>query len=260
MPLIRVGGQSLYYEDTGGAKPVIVFSHGFLMDHTMFDANIAALRDEYRCVSWDERGHGYTGPVRTEFDYWDGARDLLGLLDALGIEAATLVGMSQGGFISLRAALLAPERVERLILIDTRSEVDAPEVVDAFRGLDAEWRANGAANVKDNLAGLLGLGETAPQWYEKWDRMGKDDLAHSIRALIERDDLTPRLNEIQQPSIVIHGEADVAIDPAHGRALAQALPGCRGIYFVPGAGHAPNMTHPLIVNSILQQFLADQGV
>jgi 3-oxoadipate enol-lactonase len=256
MPSIRSGGESIYYEDTGGSNPVLVFSHGFLMDHTMFDANVDALRNEFRCVTWDERGHGKTGPARDAFDYWDGANDLLGLLDALGIESATLIGMSQGGFISMRAALLAPERVERLILIDTRSEVDAPEVLEAFRGLDAEWRANGAANVRENLAGLLGLGATAPQWFAKWDHIGKGDIALSIRALTERDDLTHRLNEIRQPAIVIHGEADVAIDPLHGHALAQALPGCRGMYFVPDAGHAPNMTHPELVNAILRQFLA----
>jgi pimeloyl-ACP methyl ester carboxylesterase len=260
MPSALIGDQTIFYEDTGGSKPVLVFSHGFLMDRTMFDANVAALRDDYRCVTWDQRGHGRTGPAQEPFDYWDSAHDLLGLLDRLEIPLATLIGMSQGGFISLRAALLAPQRVERLVLIDTRSDVDAPDVLDAFRALDAEWRSNGAANVKHDLAGLLGLGATAAAWFEKWDRIGNDDLALSIRALVERDDITACLPDIRQPAIVIHGEADVAIDPVHGRALAQALPECRGIFFIPGGGHAPNMTHPELTNAVLQRFLAGQAV
>jgi 3-oxoadipate enol-lactonase len=260
MPYAAIGSQRIHFEDTGGSNPVLVFSHGFLMDRTMFDENVAALRDDYRCITWDQRGHGQTGAAHEPFDYWDSARDLIGLLDTLGISSATLIGMSQGGFLSLRAALLAPQRVDRLILIDTRSEVDAPDVLDAFRALDAEWRINGAKHVKGSLAALLGLGNTAERWLEQWDRIGKDDLSLSIRALVERDDITGRLAEIPQPSIVIHGEADIAIDPVHGRALAQALPGCRGIFFIPESGHAPNMTHPEIVNALVRQFLEGHAV
>jgi 3-oxoadipate enol-lactonase len=260
MPYAAIGNQQIYFEDTGGSNPVLVCSHGFLMDRTMFDTNVAALRNDYRCITWDQRGHGRTGAAQEPFDYWDSARDLIGLLDILGIASATLIGMSQGGFLSLRAALLAPRHVERLVLIDTRSEVDAPEVLDAFRALDAEWRVNGAKHVKGNLAALLGLGNTAAGWFEKWDRIGKDELSLSIRALVERDDITERLPEILQSSIVIHGEEDIAIDPVHGRALAQALPGCRGISFIPEGGHAPNMTHPEIVNAVVRQFLEDHAV
>jgi len=256
---ISADGHRIAYADTGGSKPAIVFSHGFLMDATMFEANVEMLRDTFRCITWDQRGHGETGFVPGTFDYWHSAQDLLGLMDALDIASAVLVGMSQGGFIAMRAALLQPERVEALVLIDTRAGIDAPEVIKAFEELDAEWAANGAKNVKDSMAHLLGLGEMRAEWFRKWDRIGTDELATSIDALAHRDDITDRLNEIPQPAIVIHGEADVAIDPEHGRALAQALPGCREFYLVPGAGHAPNMTHAELVNPLIRAFLTNQG-
>ena len=60
MPYADVNGQRLFYEDTGGGEDAIVFSHGYFMSRAMFDPQIAALRDDWRCISWDERGHGQT--------------------------------------------------------------------------------------------------------------------------------------------------------------------------------------------------------
>lgn len=255
MPFARVNGQSLWYEDSGGDGPAVVFSHGFLMDREMFAENVAALTPTYRCIVWDQRGFGKTGPVDAAFTYWDSARDLLALLDHLGIARAVLAGMSQGGFISLRAALLAPERVTALVLMDTRSGVDAPEVIAAFGGLDAEWRANGAQNVKPNLAGLLGVAHAPDAWFAKWDRIGTEDLHHPLVALAGRDDITDRLSTITAPALVIHGEADNAIAFEHGLALCAALPNSEALVPVPNAGHAANMQCPELVNAALLPFL-----
>ena len=255
MPLARVNGRSLWFEDTGGDGPAVVFSHGFLMDRDMFAANIAALVPAYRCISWDQRGFGRTGPVDAPFTYWDSARDLLGLLDHLGIERAALAGMSQGGFISMRAALLAPDRVSALVLIDTRSGIDAPEVIEAFAGLDAEWGKNGAQNVKHDLAGLLGVAFDSERWFPKWEALGTEDLHHPIGALKDRDDVTARLPEMVAPALVIHGDADHAIAFEHGAALRDGLPNCEDFLSVPGAGHAANMEYPDVVNAALRGFL-----
>jgi 3-oxoadipate enol-lactonase len=255
MPSARVNGQTLWFEDTGGTGPVVIFSHGFLMDREMFRDNVAALAPAYRCITWDQRGFGRTGPAENAFTYWDSANDVLALMDYLAIERAVLAGMSQGGFISLRAALLAPERVNGLVLIDTRSGIDAPEVIAAFAGLDGEWQANGARNVKDGLADLLGISHAAHDWFPKWDTIGNADLHHSISALKDRDDITDRLSAITAPALVIHGAADKAIAFEHGSALRDALPNAVELVSVPGAGHASNMQFPDVVNVALREFL-----
>lgn len=180
---------------------------------------------------------------------------MLALLDHLGIPRAALAGMSQGGFIALRAALLAPERVSALVLMDTRSGIDAPETIAAFGGLDAEWRANGAQNVKPNLSGLLGIAHAPDAWFAKWDQIGREELHYPIAALAGRDDITARIAEIDAPALVIHGDADVAIAFEHGAALAAALPNSEPIVAVPGAGHAANMQSPELVNAALLEFL-----
>jgi pimeloyl-ACP methyl ester carboxylesterase len=106
MPTAAVDGIDIAYTDSGGDGPAVLLSHGILMDHTMFGPQLAALTPEFRVITWDQRGFGATraaGP----FSYWDSAGDALGLPDHLGVSQAVLGGMSQGGFVSLRAALLS---------------------------------------------------------------------------------------------------------------------------------------------------------
>ena len=74
MATAEVNGIPIRYEDSGGDGPAVLFSHGFLMDHTMFDAQVEALSGEYRCIRWDERGFGDT-PAPEPFTYWDSAAD-----------------------------------------------------------------------------------------------------------------------------------------------------------------------------------------
>jgi pimeloyl-ACP methyl ester carboxylesterase len=258
MPGARLDGLDVSYEDTGGSGPVLLFSHGFLMDREMWAPQIAALRGRYRCISWDQRGFGRTGPVERPFSYWDSARDALGLLQHLTVATATFIGLSQGAFLAMRAALLEPARVKALVLMSTRAGLDTAETIGNFKNLRQEWGANGATNVAPMLGEILiGTERADPQpWFAKWAKMSKQALAHPIDALTGRDDLTPRLSELRCPALVIHGDADIAIDIAHGEALAKGLPNCQGFVRVPGAGHAPNLTHPDLVNPPLTEFLA----
>src|SRR3984893_13871949 len=125
MPVALVNGHPLYFEDSGGSGPSVILSHGFLMDHEMFAPQVEALSGEFRMITWDQRGFGST-PAGGPFTCWDSAADVLALLDHLGIGQAVLVGMSQGGFLSLPVALTAPERVKALALIDTQAGTEDP--------------------------------------------------------------------------------------------------------------------------------------
>ena len=154
MPSAPVNGISIAYSDSGGDGPAIVFSHGYLMDSAMFDPQVAALAPEYRVITWDERGFGGTRATGS-FSYWDSASDVLGLLDHLGIEQAVLGGMSQGGFISLRAAMLAPQRVRALVLIDSQAGQEDPAVAPGYEQLDQTWLEHGPEPVQDIVASII---------------------------------------------------------------------------------------------------------
>jgi 3-oxoadipate enol-lactonase len=246
------------YEESGPAgAPVVVFSHGFLMDREMFQLNISELQHAFRCIVWDQRGFGATGPTTKAFSYWDSARDLIALLDHLEIASASLVGMSQGGFLSMRAALLEPDRLRALALVSTRSDLDSKAVQQSFETLKGEWSRNGATHVAQDLSTFL-LGaqyEGSPAWIEKWLQLPTEYFDHAVNALTSRDDITARLQEITHASIVFHGSDDIAISPMCGESLAAGLPNCKGFVLVDKAGHTPNLTHAELVNPALRDFL-----
>jgi pimeloyl-ACP methyl ester carboxylesterase len=90
MPFADVNGQHVYFQDSGGDGAAVIFSHGFLMDHEMFDPQVEALSGEFRCITWDERGFGQTDAAGP-FSYWDSADDALALLSHLGVQKAFFV-------------------------------------------------------------------------------------------------------------------------------------------------------------------------
>lgn len=256
MPVAEVNDQRITYTDSGGDGPAVLFSHGFLMDHTMFDDQVEALRDDYRCIAWDERGFGDT-PVTAPFTYWDSADDAVALLDHLGIDQAVFVGMSQGGFLSMRAALAHPDRVRGLVLIDTQAGQEDPAVAEGYEALLTHWLGDEPlGDVGQYVAGLiLGRPELAAEWIPKWEVRRPDFSRHVADCLLQRDDITDRLGEISAPALVIHGDADEAIGVELGAVLADAIPTAEMIV-VPGGSHATNMTHPDETNAAIRRFLA----
>jgi len=245
--------------DTGGDGPAVLFSHGFLMDHTMFAPQVAALGGTYRCVAWDGRGFGGThapGP----FTYWDSADDAVALLDHLGIDRAVFVGMSQGGFLSLRAALAHPSRVAGVVLIDSAADVDDAATIEGYQGMlhvftqGTDEQREGVFQVVAGL--ILGTDELAAQWIPRWRTIAPDQLGLAGGALLGRDDVTDRVAEIACPILAIHGTADQAISIDRAEALVALARDHRGVLPIDEAAHAPNLSHPARVNAALSAFLA----
>lgn len=260
MATAEINGTTIRYEDSGGDGPVVLFSHGFLMDHTMFDPQVDALSGEYRCIRWDERGFGET-PAPGPFSFWDSADDAMALLDHLGVEKAVLVGMSQGGFLSLRATLANPDRVRGLVMIDSMAGVDGPEVLEGYRGMLGAMGSGDPAVIDEVLQGVAGLilGEPdlTAEWVPKWKEfVAETDISLPGGALLDRDDVTDRLGEIACPVLIVHGTDDQAITIDQARITEAGVQDCRGFVEVPGAAHAPNLSHPGVVNPPLAEFLA----
>ena len=205
---------------------------------------------------------GPTGFGQTEFDsqpftYWDSADDCLALLDHLQLDRAVIGGMSQGGFVALRAALKAPERVRALILMGTQAGLEDPANVPVYQGMLDDWVTNGP---QDELAAIvadiiIARPDENERWIAKWKARPKELIREPGRTLLERDDITDRLGEIEAPALVIHGTEDTAIPMERAEALADGLTGAGAVVKVPGA-HAANLTHPEAVNAAIGEFLA----
>jgi pimeloyl-ACP methyl ester carboxylesterase len=257
VPYALVNGQRLYYEDTGGSGPTIVFSHGLTLDGTMFAPQLPAFRDRYRCIVWDERGHGKTAAeTLPDFSYYDSANDLSALLSFLGIDSAILVGVSQGGFLGLRCALLYPERVRALVLIATQAGVDDPITLASYSKLLDAWISD---KLPDNIATTIErilFGQNWPDaaaWREKWRAMTPPNLRSAFNALAHRDDISDKISAIRVPTLIIHGDADAAIPLERAQAVKEAIPDAE--LMVISGGHSVNLTNPEPVNAAINGFL-----
>ena len=257
MPHADINGQRIYFEDTGGDGPAVILAHGFLMDQEMFAPQVEALSSDYRVITWDERGFGQTEFDGKPFTYWDSASDCLGLLDHLGIDRAVVGGMSQGGFVSLRVALTAPERVRGLILLDTQAGTEDPDTVPAYDTMRDTWLAVGPVDELADVVADIIIADPAvnPTWIAKWQARPKELFEQPYATLTTRDDVTDRLGEITAPGDRGprhrgHGDLD---GPCRGTRCGTV--GSGPVVKVGGA-HAANLTNPGPVNEAIVEFLA----
>ncbi len=228
------------------------------MDHTMFDHQVEALKDEFRVITWDERGFGETR-AKSNFTYWDSADDAIALLDHLGIDQAVLGGMSQGGFLSMRAALRYPDRVKALVLISTAPDIDDEQTRAGYQQMVDGWVAGMSDQIAPVVAGIiLGPEQYWEPWLTQWKSLDVGQLKLAADCLLNRDDISDRIHEIECPALVVHGSDDTAISLARAEKLRDGLPGCEKMVTVPGAHHAANLTHPAAVNPPLLDFLRAQ--
>jgi len=165
--------------------------------------------------------------------------------------------MSQGGFISLRAALRSPNRVRGLGLIDTQAGVEPDDTRPVYEAMATEWTTNGPSDALTGaVAGIImSPGYDPAGWVAKWQAAPMDAIREPFRALMDRDDLSDRVSQIVAPAIIFHGEADAAIPIEKAERLAEELPNCEGLVRIAGAGHASNLSHPDEVNGPLRDFL-----
>jgi pimeloyl-ACP methyl ester carboxylesterase len=261
MPFASINGQNIHFEDTGGSGLPVILSHGFLMDLEMFAPQVAALAPEFRVITWDERGFGKTEFDGKPFSYWDLARDCIGLMDHLGIPKAVVGGMSQGGYLSLRLALAAPERVLALVLIDTQAAAEEAEKRAGYQQLLDLWATAGPVDTLAQTIAAIIIDQPGEneRWIAKWKARPQLAIVEPGRCLLSRDDVSPRLQEIKCPALVIHGTRDTAIPMESAKAMAAALSGCKGVVEIAGAAHASNLTHPQPANAALLTFLRSLG-
>jgi pimeloyl-ACP methyl ester carboxylesterase len=267
VPHATVGGLRLYYDWHGdGPGPPLVLVMGLGGDSTAWPFQLAAFRRRHRCLVLDNRGAGRSDAPDVPFTVRDMAADLLGLLDAVGVERAHLLGVSLGGAIAQEAALAAPGRVASLQLHATWAGRDPwlEAVVTAFRLARAAmapeafvratlpWLFSPAAFTEQ--AGLLELivqtgarpSHVAP--LHGYLRQAGAALAHDAR---------DRLPGLRVPALVAVGEEDLLTPPRFARELAGLIPGAR-LALIPG-GHGALWERPEAFNQVGLGFLASLG-
>ena len=255
----------LTYRIDGEGEPVLLLNGG-MMTLTAWEPVVAALDSRFQVVRCDFRGQ-LQSPGEPEPSLEAHVRDLVELLDGLGLERVHVVGTSYGGLVGLLFAALHPERTASLTVIAATGRI-TPEFWESTakcRELALEAAAGGDGGrvleyilpetytpeyLKEQAKAL----EFHRRWVATLPVVWFRGVA-AILASVEGVDLTPRLGDIRCPVLIVAGERDLMFPPEQSRALAEAIPGTR-LEIVPGAPHGMVVENPDITARLLLDFLS----
>lgn len=266
MPYLKIHGANIYYEEHGTAPETIVFSHGFLWSGYMFHGQIVALKNHYRCVTFDFRGQGQSEATPSGYDIESLYADAVALIERLGCSPCHFAGLSMGGFVGLRLAIRRPDLLKTLILIDTSSDPEPKENIRSYRMLSLVVRLMGFRPVANRVMGtmfsqkFLNDPGRAPLKQEWKKRMMANNRVGSLRALsgmMARDGLTDHLDRIKTPTLIIVGDQDVATVPAKAERMHAAIANSK-LIVIPGAGHTSTVEEPAAVTAAIHDFITSQ--
>ena len=266
MPTIQVNGANLFYEDSGGDdKEVIVFSHGLLMNHHMFDAQVETLKADYRCIRYDHRGQAQSETTEDGYDMDSLAEDARALIEKLTIAPCHFVGLSMGGFVGQRLAIRYPELLKSLVLLETSADPEPQENIPKYTLLNfiARWLGLGLV-VRQVMPILLGktflndpsrkaLRETWRKHIISHDRRG---ITRAVKGVISRDGVYDQLDKITVPTLIMVGDEDVATVPEKSERIQAKIRGSR-LVRIPGAGHSSTIEEPDFVTDAISTFLKE---
>ena len=241
--------------------PVLVMANSLGTTLRVWDEGAPALRERFRLLRYDHRGHGGSPVPPGLYTIEDLGRDALALLDGLGIERFSWCGLSIGGMVGMWLASEAPERVEGLVLCCTSALLGPRELWDERIRVA---RKEGMDALVDSVVVRWFTPEffsAHPETVEKAAAMlrGTDPEGYAGCCAAIRDmDLRDRLGQIRAPTLVISAAEDPATPPEHGELIRDSIPGA-GFEVIPGASHLANIEQPEAVTRAILDHLAGQG-
>lgn len=236
--------------------PVLLLSNSLGSTMEMWAPQVESLSRYFRLLRYDSRGHGRSDVPAGAYSLDRLGRDVVELLDALGLDRVHFCGVSKGGMVGQWLGYRAPERIDRLILSNT----------SAYMGPPSGWDARINAAREGGMAAIADA--VVERWFTSEFRAAGSDVFAGARAMIVatdpvgyagccaaiRDmDLRPTAPLIARPTLVIAGADDPATPPSEGEAIAAAVPGSR-VALVPGA-HLANLERPADYLAVVLDFL-----
>ncbi|HAC33684.1 MAG TPA: 2-hydroxy-6-oxo-2,4-heptadienoate hydrolase [Gammaproteobacteria bacterium] len=263
---IDAGGIRTNYHDLGEGEPTVMI-HGSGPGVTAFAnwrGSFPVLSERLRIIAPDMLGFGYTEtPEGMEYTLENWVKHLIGLLDALGIEKANLVGNSYGGALTLATAIRHPDRVNRIVLMGA-----AGVSFELTEGLDYAWGytpslenmrkmldlfAYNRELVTDELAQMRFEASSRPGVQERYGSMFPAPRQRSIEALASDED---DIRKIQSPALIIHGREDVILPYSNSTRLFELLPNAQ-LHMFGKCGHWTQIEHTRRFNALLLDFFCD---
>jgi 3-oxoadipate enol-lactonase len=241
--------------------PALVLSPSLGSSLDMWEPQAVALRDRFRVVRYDHRGHGRSPVLPGPYEIADLAEDVVRLLDRLDVAAAHFCGISLGAMAGMALAAAHPDRVRRLVLCCTAARMPAPEV---YGQRAATVRAHGTAAIAPDVVSRWVTAEFAaahPALIERLQAMvaaTPDEGYAACCEAIERMDLRDLLPRISAPTLLIAGAEDPATPPEHAELIAAKVPDARVEVLSPAA-HLASIEQPDAVSRLIVDHLTVNG-
>jgi 3-oxoadipate enol-lactonase len=231
--------------ETRGAGEPLVLVHGLAYDRAGWGRFPDLLAEHFRVVLIDNRGVGESDAPPGPYTVAEMAEDVVGVLDELGIDRTNLFGVSLGGYIAQELTLTHPGRVEKLVLCSTApggpKAVPMPVATQqVFATYPTMEREAGLRMFVENSLGARGVRERPELVEEIFQyRLGH---APTVEAWVAQAtagatyDSYDRIGAIDVPTLVVHGDADVVVDPGNAALLGELIPNAR-VELIPDRGH-----------------------
>ncbi len=264
---LHVNGVELYYEDEGSGPDTILFTHSLLFSGRMFDAQVAVLKDRYRCVRFDFRGQGRSPVTAGGYDIDTLTEDTIGVIEALKCAPCHFVGFSMGGFVGLRLGFLRPELLRSLMLLDTSADPEPPEGLPRYRLLNliARWLGPGvvAGQVMSVFFGPNFMSDPAraaqrAEWQRRIAANDRIGVTRAVKGVITREGVVDEVHNIRVPTLILVGAEDAGTPPRYSERMHERIPSSE-LVMIPGAGHMAPVESPEAVNAALESFLSRVG-
>jgi len=263
MSYVTANGCEYFVREVGDGPETIVFGHGYLMTHRMWDAPIEALKDRYRCVAFDWRGQGLSEITTGGYDVPNLARDVVALFDALEIDRCHYVGLSMGGFVGYRLLVDHADRLHTAAILDSDAGAESVRPWLKYEAMLAWVEHYGYDRIIGSVIPLM-FGDTFrrehPDEIETWtDRITAQDprgIVPAGRGIFRRTSVLPRLGTARTPTLVAVGAEDRTTPIEKTVAAHDALPNAE-MLIVPHAGHSAPIEQPQTVTTALHRFLRE---
>jgi len=264
MPHATFNGAKLWYEESGQGPQTVVLAHGLAFSGAMFDAQVAALSEHYRCITFDLRGHGKSELSTTGYDMDTLAGDAAALIEEIASVPVHFVGWSIGGFTGLRIALRRPELLRSLTLIGS-SAMGGTESARSFKLVPLLARAFGmralaGSLMKTMFSDRFRSDPSHATLVEKWRQHFLSDeklgVSRAARGVIARRSVESELPALRLPVLMIRGEVDAVLPATAAARTIEKIPDGKFVT-IAGAGHACNIEEPSAVNAALAGFFAE---
>lgn len=262
MQRFQIGGVDLAVDIQGRGRPVI-FVHGFPLDHTMWEAQVAEFSQEFQVLAPDLRGFGASGATPGVVTMERFADDLAELSHSLGLTAqgVVLCGLSMGGYIAFQFLRKYAGLLQGLVLCNTRATADTDEVREnRYRLANAVRQEGPEAVIRQMLPKLVSeqTRRECPDCVVRLENMMRraspEGIAAAALGMAERPDSSALLSAVPCPTLVIAGEFDMLSPASEMQAMAKNIP--RGRFeVIADAGHMTPMEKPQEFNMILRDFL-----